>query len=175
MGLSKSKTNLNYLPFLKVAHRRSKQLLKILIDSGANKNIIAPGILENPITVPEKSIKNIKGTTNVNRKGTIDFFNGAFKPLPFYELKFHYFFDGLIGPETLAKLNTHLDYENETITLLDKQFSYSKFFPANQLYNHFVAIETKNNGDWFVPTFKNYAKEHSLNQDSIEQKTPKVL
>lgn len=132
--------------------------MNILIDSGANKNIVAPDILENIHTVSSTTIKNVKGTSNVTEKGTIDLFNGAFKPLSFYVLKFHYFFDGLIGSETLAKLKAHIDYENGTLTLSNKQFFFSKFYPTKQIYNHLVTIETCNDGDWLAPTFQKLGK-----------------
>lgn len=110
-------------------------------------------------TVPNIQIKNVCGINNVTKKGKIDLFSGAFKPLSFYILKFHNFFDGIIGSETLAKLKAHINFENETITLLEKQFSYSKFYPTKQFYNHFVTIETTNNGDWFVPTYQKLCKK----------------
>lgn len=120
---------------------------------------MAPGIIETVETIPNTQIKNVCGSNSVSKKGKIDLFNGAFKPLTFYVLKFHYFFDGIIGSETLATLNTQINYENETITLMKKQFSYSKFYPTKQLYNHFVTIETVNNGDWFVPTYQKLSKK----------------
>lgn len=147
------------MPYLKINHPLDKRQLKILIDSGANKNIIAPGILEKISTVPDTNIKNVCGTNKVTEKGKIDLFNGAFKPLSFYVLKFHNFFDGLIGSETLAKLKAHINYENGTITLLDKQFSYAKYYPAKTLYNYSVTLETTNNGDWFVPSYQKLNKK----------------
>lgn len=73
-------------------------------------------------------------------------------------LKFHYFFDGLIGSETLAKLKAKIDYENETITLSDKQFSYAKFYPKKQIFNYSITVKTTNNGDWLVPTYQKLSK-----------------
>lgn len=133
--------------------------MKILIDSGANKNIIAPGILEKSNVISDTQIKNVCGTSKVTEKGKIDLFSGTFKPLTFYVMKFHKFFDGLIGSETLAKLKAHINYENATITLLDKQFSYAKFYPTKQLFNYSVTIETTNNGDWFVPSYQKVHKK----------------
>uniref|UniRef100_A0AB38Z1R9 RNA-directed DNA polymerase n=1 Tax=Pitica errantivirus TaxID=3078414 RepID=A0AB38Z1R9_9VIRU len=149
---------MNYLPYLKLNHSSSKRQLKILIDTGANKNIIAPGILENTTTIPNTTITNVRGKNNVSEKGTLDIFKGSFKPLPFYVLKFHQFFDGLIGSESLAKLNAKINFETSTITLLEKQFAYAKYFPTKQLYNHSVTLETTNNGDWFVPSFQKLSK-----------------
>ena len=51
-------------------------------------------------------------------------------------------------------MKAHINYEQESITLSNRQISYSKFNPTKQLYNHFVSIETTSNGDWFVPTYQ---------------------
>lgn len=180
---------MNYLPYLKLLHPRTKKPLKILIDTGANKNIIAPDVIECVQKVSDTPIKNICGSHTINEKGKIDLFNGISKPLSFYILKFHYFFDGLIGSETLAKLNAQIKYENETIKLMDKQFSYSKFYPATQLYNHCIVVDTTTNGDWFVPTFQKLDKKifiqpglyraennkSAINIISTSQQPPKIL
>lgn len=101
---------------MKLNHPKTKKQLKILIDTGANKNIISPNIIESVKTVPNTQISNVCGVNNVTSKGELDLFGNTFKPLQFYVMKFHYFFDGILGSESLAKLKAQINYENETIT-----------------------------------------------------------
>lgn len=151
----------------------------MLIDTGANKNIISPGILEHTTTISNTPIKNVTGIHNVGEKGKMDFFNGLCKPLTFYVLKFHDFFDCILGSQTLGKLKAQIDYDNGTVSLNNKQYSFSKFYPAKELECHFATINTLNNGDWFVPTFQKLGK-HSFIQPGLyraenQKSTIKVL
>lgn len=149
---------MNFLPFLELSHPDTNKSVKLLIDTGANKNVIKPGLLKNPKPVNDISIKNISGSNNVTKKGYINFFNGSFKPFPFYELRFHKFFDGILGSETLAKLNGKLDYVTETLCLDNKRIKFQKYFPSIKMYNSTISIDTTGNGDWFVPTYQKLHK-----------------
>lgn len=102
----------------------------------------------------QTSIKNISGNNKIKQKGTINFFKNL-PPLTFYEYKFHDFFDGILGSETLAKLNSKIDFKTETLHLNKEIFKYSKFYPSKTAnYHQTVTLETSNNGDWFVPQFQ---------------------
>lgn len=130
----------------------------MLIDTGANKNIIHPGILDKITKIESFPVKNISGTFSVTQKGKLDLFNNLFEPFVFYELKFHNFFNCILGSETMAKLDTKIDYETETITLKGNTFKISKFYPTRKQFHHTVTIDTCNDGDWLVPTFQKLCK-----------------
>lgn len=142
----------------------------MLIDTGANKNIISPGILDETLKISDTPIKNVQGTQQVCEKGKIDFFNGLCKPLTFYVLNFHNYFDCILGSESLGKLKTQIDYVNGTITLNNKQFSFSKFYPLKNFQSHTVTIKTSNNGDWLVPSLQKLGK-HTYIQPGLYSAT----
>lgn len=132
-----------------------KNGLKLLIDTGANKNIIQPGVLSNTVRVKHMTVKNLNGTNHISRKGKLDIFNGTAKPPMFYELKFHNFFDGILGSETLAKLKANIDYNKEILQLSNKKINFLKYYPSKpNLHYQTVTISTVNDGDWLVPTFQ---------------------
>lgn len=75
--------------------------------------------------------------------------------MTFYEFKFHDFFDGILGSETLAKFNAKIDYKSENLLLKEETFKYLKFFPTETpLYHYTVTLKTSNKGDWVVPEFQ---------------------
>lgn len=101
------------------------------------------------------TVKNINGTNQISRKGKLDIFNGTSKPPMFYELKFHDFFNGILGSETLAKLKAKVDYSNELLQLSNTKIKFLKYYPSKLNSNYqTVTIKTMNDGDWFVPTFQ---------------------
>lgn len=114
----------------------SKQQLKLLIDTGANKNIIDPGILQNTYKVKKMTIKNINGTNQISQKGKLDIFPGTSKPLTFYELNFDDFFNGILGSESLANLRAKIDYEKEMLLLSNKKIKFSKYYPSKPNFNY---------------------------------------
>lgn len=73
--------------------------MKFLIDTGANKNVIKPGILCNRQDTKETIIRNLSGDHTIKLKGKENLIGFDLKPQTYYELKFHDFFDGIIGSE----------------------------------------------------------------------------
>lgn len=125
--------------------------IKFLIDSGANTNLIKPGILKNPTKTKPLIVKCVKNSSIISSKGKAKLLDGL-PPLLYYELDFHPFFDGLIGSKTLSKYNGKLNYEKGTLEINNKLFKFSKHFITNDLeeFNHFVTLPSNKNGDWLV-------------------------
>lgn len=140
---------MNFLPYLE-----SNSGLKFLLDTGANKNLIRPGILKNMKKTKQVTIKNITGTHIINRKAKYNFLGNNIPNQKYYEMSFHTFFDGIIGSEFLAKTNAVIEYETKTVRINNVVLPFKKYFPINtKTYNHIVTIPTENNGDWYVPKF----------------------
>lgn len=148
------------MPFLTINIPECKRDLKFLIDTGANKNIISPGIIDDAKSTKRTFIKNVSGNKEVNKKGKLDIFKGFIKPLTFYELKFHTFFDGIIGSQFFAKYRAKIDYQKEMIRIPGKKnIKFDKYYPVEQKqFSHTVTLEANTNGDWFVPTFQKLCK-----------------
>lgn len=89
---------------------------KILIDSGSNKNFISPHLIPESRKVSCKTIKisNNSGHHKSSQKFVTQIF-GVKKDVPFYLFKFHSFFDGILGYETLSQLQAVLDIGNNTL------------------------------------------------------------
>lgn len=155
-------SNLNFLPYIKSTNTKTKQSIKILIDSGANKNIIRPGILPNAKEIEPKHVKNFSGSQIAEKKSKANLLGYDLPLQTYYEIEFHTFFDALIGSEYFAKTGAQLDYKNETLKIDDKTFKFKKFFPAKKLYNHTVTVETLNDGDWLVPSLQNLSKNLTI-------------
>jgi len=123
------------LPFIILTF--DNQILKILIDTGADKSYIDPCFIpHNKRNPTDLTIKSLFKITNLNQKTTIKF-NELHKPIELYLLKFHKHYDGLIGYETLRILNANILLEQRvlqsshfSIPLHDKPKSCIKpFFP----------------------------------------------
>ena len=99
----KNRKNLNYLPYLESTNTRTNQTIKLLIDTGANKNVIRDGIITNMKPSKNTQIKNISGTHNISKKGKANLIGYNLPAQTFYELCFHHFFDGILGSEFLAR------------------------------------------------------------------------
>lgn len=118
--------------------------LNLLIDTGANKNYV------NPSKIPPENIRNCNATyvTNISGKFQIDqitklpiFRNKP--PITFNLFKFHKFFDGLIGFETLRTFGAVIDTKNNTLILGNTVIPLKKKFP-NYLRIEFNTNETVN-------------------------------
>ena len=103
LGTKDTQNNLDYLPYISSTNTKTNKTINLLIDTGANKNLISPGIIENCIPTKNKSIKNVAGTYNIKEKGKANLIGCNLPAQTYYVLKFHNFFDGLIGSEELAK------------------------------------------------------------------------
>lgn len=143
--------NLNYLPYLKCTNTKTNQRIKLLLDTGANKNIIKPGLIPHTKVIKSTSVKNITGTCIINRKGKINFLGPNIPIQTYYEADFHKFFDGIIGSEFFAETNTVINYKNETVTIAGINISYYKFYPSKKTFNHTITLPSDRDGDWFVP------------------------
>ena len=151
-GTAEEGKRIDFLPYLLCTNTHTRQEIKLLIDTGANKNIIRPGIIPRKVFVPaQTSIKNISGKHKIERKCAINLLGNGFPRQDFYELEFHNFFDGILGAETLARLEGKINFPNNTVTLNGTVFEFRKYFPKTTTYNHVISCNTLINGDWFVP------------------------
>lgn len=141
------------MPYIK-----GKNNLKLLIDTGANKNVIRPGILEKRQETKETTIKNLSGNHKIKLKGKENLIGFDLKPQTYFELHFHNFFDGIIGSEFLAKNNAEIDYGKNSIKLGKTLINFGKYFPAKQIFNHTITVKTTEDGDWFVPKHQKFLK-----------------
>lgn len=143
------------MPYLKINNSKDNTTLKILIDSGANKNVIRPGILAKTKKIKPTLTKNFCGSKIISSKGKATLLGPNFPAVSVYELNFHKFFDGLIGSETLSKLNAAIDYNDCTLTLLDQTIPFKKYYISHRTkigkqYNHIITLPSDQNGDWIV-------------------------
>lgn len=137
--------------------------MKFLIDTGANKNYISSDHvnIENCKTEPMSKVTNIKGTHMIDKSASFDPFQ-INKKLKFFVFKFHNFFDGLIGYESLRDLNAKIDVSKNTLKIGRKTFHMKKRFPEKHKINlteqeyQFIQIKTKKDGDFLVEEEKRY-------------------
>lgn len=148
---------------MECANNKSNQKIKLLVDTGANKNLIKPGLLQNCNTTSETLIKNITGFHKINKKGKHNLLGRGIPTQTYYEMNFHDFFDGLLGSEFLAKTNSEINYLKGTVTISGIEAPFKRFYPKNlKTYNHIITLSTENNGDWFVPNYSNLTDNVSL-------------
>ena len=150
--------DLNYLPYITSTNFLTGQINKLLIDTGANKNVIRPGILTKITPTKNTKIRNIAGNHQINRKGKANLIDNKFPAQAYYELSFHEFFDGIIGSEYLAKHKAKINYEKESLEIANTEIAYEKYFPAKKLFSHTIQISTTKDGEWLVPTFQKLSK-----------------
>lgn len=164
----------DFLPYIKIRTPK-KQIFKILIDTGANKNLLRPGILKNTSKIESTQSKNVRGTFKISTKGKIKLLGPDFPELTFYELDFHPSFDGLIGSETLSRYKAEINYEKKTIVFNSKTIPFFKhFIKKEKTFNHIVTLKSNKDGDWLVgePTelYKNILIEPGIYK-SVDNKT----
>lgn len=134
-----------------------------MIDTGANKNYISPKLVNIENCQTEKGIKvsNIRGTFDVTKSATFDPFQIK-KKLKFYIFKFHNFFDGLIGYESLRDLNAQIDIRKNTLIMGRKTIQMLKKFPNENIINineqefQYITIKTKKDGDFLIANEKQF-------------------
>lgn len=135
--------------------------MKFLIDTGANKNYISSEHVNMENAKDEKGLKvtNVNGTFQINKSVSFDPFS-INKKIKFFVFKFHHFFDGLIGYESLRDLKAHLDIGKNKLKVGRKTIELKKKFPEKQTINlteqeeQFIKIKTTNEGDFIVSTEK---------------------
>lgn len=125
------------MPFIKIKLPHGTQV-KLLIDTGSNKNFISPKIIPEIERKPCKpmAISNTKGNHKCKQKYLADIFNTN-EPITFYLFKFHKFFDGILGYETLSSLKASIDVSNNKIVLPNKsiEFEIKKYGPPEITIN----------------------------------------
>lgn len=137
--------------------------MKFLIDTGANKNYICPEHVnfENCKEEFGISVNNIKGSYKINKSASFDVF-GIGKKVKFYVYRFHKFFDGLIGYETLRELKAQLNIRTNSLQVGRKTFSLKKKFSNDCKINlteqefQFINVKTKQNGDFVIEKEKHF-------------------
>lgn len=150
----------NFIPYITI--QTTKGEMKFLIDTGANKNYISPEHvnLENAKNEECLKVVNINGTFKINKSVSFDPFSTK-KKLKFYVFKFHQFFDGLIGYESLRDLNAQLDIGKNKLKIGRKTIELKKRFPETQKINlneqevQFIKIKTENDGDFIIGEERN--------------------
>ena len=149
---------INGLPFIRIKLKTGKEA-KILIDSGSNKNFISPELVPKSVRISCKpiSISNQSGKHRANMKFTTTLFNTT-KKVPFYLFKFHTFFDGILGYETLSELKAKIDIPNTELILPKEtiKMEIRHLGPSNITLNANSVTKIKlpvsqNNGNVFLP------------------------
>lgn len=159
MRQSDRKLTNNFLPFLEIKLKNQKPL-RLLIDTGANKNYILPSIV--PEHAKQKGslqrIKNITGTHSVNQYTYFNPFAKFSKTLPnqkFFLFKFHNYFDGLIGFETLRSLHAIIDTKSNSLKIGEVIIPLEKKYPdaiqINANGTQIITVPSSNpNGDFLI-------------------------
>lgn len=130
--------------------------LKFLVDTGANKNYVDPDKISTCFlkNCTPTGVKSINGKHNINKCVEIEMFN---QPLTFYALKFHPYFDGLIGYESLRNLKAEILTSSNTLKLpttsVNMLRKYPDSFSRNLNAYEEIPLPLKTNvpnGDFFV-------------------------
>lgn len=141
----------------------SKGELRFLIDTGANKNYISSDRvkLENCDAETGMKVTNINGTHDIKHSVSFDIFQVK-KKLKFFVFKFHDFFDGLIGYESLRDLNAQLNIGKNTLKVGRKEFKMKKKFSdiqkihATEQEFQYIPLKTTHDGDFLISEGKNF-------------------
>lgn len=150
----------NFLPYLELDTSLGK--IRLLIDTGANKNYISPNLIDpKHIKCFQHQVRNIKGTFDVD--GYIEWNpfesiirNYALPKQTFFLFRFHNFFDGLIGYETLRNLNAIINTANNSLFIDDNEIQMLKKFPKMTECNFQESLLHKpittpfENGDFYI-------------------------
>lgn len=140
----------NFLPYIVIQSPKFGEI-KLLIDTGANKNYISPKLVPyNSIRLgAQHKITNISGTFSVDKFTYFNPFVNFNKNLPsqkFFLFDFHNFFQGLIGYESLKSLRAVIDTAKDSLRIGSIEIPLHKKFPETININ---ANETK---AIFMPT-----------------------
>lgn len=148
---------INGLPFIRIKLPTGHEA-KILIDSGSNKNFISPELVPKSFRISCKpiTISNKSGKHHSNLKFQMTLFGS--KKASFYLFKFHTYFDGILGYETLSDLNALIDINNCKIILPQKtiEMEIRKLGSSDITLNAHSITKIKmpvsqNSGDVFLP------------------------
>lgn len=145
----------SFIPYISI--QTTKGELKFLVDTGANKNYISPihVKIENCKDEPPSTVTNMAGQHKIDKSASIDIF-GIKKKLKFYVFKFHRYFDGLIGYESLRDLKAIVNTANNTLKIGRKVVEMKKMFPEEHKINlteqefQFVSVPVRKNGSFVI-------------------------
>lgn len=136
--------SLNCVPFIIL--KTTKGNLKFLIDTGSNKNYINPEHvnIENCKSTIPSHVRNIKGTFTISKTAQLNPFPDSkiTEKVPFFVFKFHDFFDGLIGYQTLQKFQCSIETLKNQLKFPDLSIQMLRKFP-NAITVNLNALETK--------------------------------
>lgn len=106
----------NFITYVSI--QTTKEELKSLIDTGANKNYISAVHVNIEVckNEPTSIDTNLSGQHKIDKSPSIDIFQIK-KKLKFYVFKFHNYFDGLIGYQSLRDLKATLNTANNTLKI----------------------------------------------------------
>lgn len=99
---------------------KNGNILKFLIDTGANKNFVKPELAKTAIPTNVKfKIRSAAGDIEINKKIQGPFFKnyGLNNTIDFFVLPGLKTFDGIIGDDTLKELGAIIDRKNNILTI----------------------------------------------------------
>lgn len=97
---------------------RSGEILKILIDTGSNRNYIQPRHVSNPL--PNKIVFNavsVGGNTKITHHKNANLFNDTDTLIKFFILPTLKTFDAILGNDSLKELGAVIDTKNKIMYL----------------------------------------------------------
>lgn len=129
----------NFLPYLEIP-RNVGRSLRFLIDTGANKNYITPELVPDCsiVTGPHQKIRNLSGEHCIDQYTYVNPFVNFRKDLPnlkFFLFRFHDYFDGLIGYESLRTIGAVIDTASNTLAINNDVIPLKKKFPTKEQLN----------------------------------------
>lgn len=119
----------NFIPYIEIDTNFGK--LKILIDTGANKNYLSPRVVQNKSIIIHETpsvVKNVSGVHKINQSVQFALLNGK-PPMKFFLFEFHSFFDGLIGYESLCQLQANIVTSSNMLQLPDITIPMKRKYP----------------------------------------------
>lgn len=109
------------MPYLE-AKTNGGKILKILMDTGSNKNYIQPSIVPNPkINIKPFFANSVGGTVKITHHTDINLFKLANANAKFYLMPNLSPFDALIGNDTLRQLRIDISNTNNYITVANNK------------------------------------------------------
>lgn len=121
----------NFIPYIEIDTIFGK--LKMLIDTGANKNYLSPRVVQNKSIIIHETpsiVKNVSGVHKINQSVQFAPLNGK-PPMKFFLFEFHTFFDGLIGYESLCQLQANIITSSNMLQLPDKTIPMKRKYPES--------------------------------------------
>lgn len=134
--------------------------MKILIDSGSNKNLLSKAFIRDTDELKPIFISSILGSSK--QTGCTKRLNILHKDLPtqrYFVTKVTKSFDALIGSEYLAECNAVLDYENMTLRLGNRTFQLKKHLIEKKMHLNILRVKTNADGNWVL------AKPYKISED----------